>query len=87
MPTIKTKSGLQEYTVGEPVRVVTLKDGNTFDVIGSIAQSAVQLAYDKGQPPVPSAQAIDEIAEYSKRVFITPEQKEFLTHLMQIDNQ
>jgi hypothetical protein len=87
MPTIKTKSGLQEYTVGEPVRVVTLKDGTTFSVTGSIAQSAVQLAYDKGQPQTPAIKAIDQIAESNTRVFITPEQKEFITHLMLIDNQ
>ena len=47
MPTIKTKTGLQEYVVS-PSRVVTLADGTSFPVTGSVAKAAIQTAYSKG---------------------------------------
>jgi hypothetical protein len=53
--TIKTSIGVQTYTLGEATRVVTLKDGTKFTVVGSYAKAAVQAAYNKLKPtPIPT---------------------------------
>jgi hypothetical protein len=76
--TIKTSTGVQTYTLGESSRIVTLKDGTSFPVVGSYAKSAIQAAYNK-LPPIELINhftfTLDKKATTSAGVYIVGTQK------------